>query len=187
MKKLQASELLQVRIDEMEKQVALYELDHKDAMAKKTVNGYKRYIPLLRNLEMLAYDNDLELAVNENDNLGVIIEALVKAYLGKGNAKSLQGQSDLVTGGKRFEIKVVIKGSSSYASSLDLNTKEDVLIISNLGAYILRNEDLKKAYNLNYFKPKENKLKPTILGKDILTTTAFSQRLTEEMGLNTWV
>lgn len=184
--KVQGYKILQERIDTMSEKIAGYENGLENSVSKKTANGYKRTVTLLEQLEMLAYDNNIIIDVSPKDNLGVIAEALVKALLGKGNAKALQGETDLVTGGRRFEIKLLIKGSSSYPSSLDLNTDEDVLIISNLGAFILRNEDIKEAYAKGYFKTKENKLKPTILGKDILTQTAFSERLTNDWGLNVW-
>lgn len=183
---LNGSELLNERIDGMNKSIAQYE-STKTGVSKKTANGYKRTVPFIEALELACYDNDIELNVRPKDNLGVITEAVVKALLNKGNAKSVQGATDLVTGGRRFEVKLLIKGSSSYPSSLDLNTTEDVLIISNLGAYILRNDRIKEAFDKGYFKASEHKLKPTILGTDLLIETAFTERLTEEWGINTWV
>ncbi len=185
-----ANELLMNRIADMSDKVHTYELNDgvksDGVIGKKTYTGYLRTLPFLEALETVCYDNDTVIKVSENDNLGVIAEATVKALLNKGNAKSVQGSTDLVTGGKRFEIKLLIKGSSSYPSSLDLSTKEDVLIISNLGAFILRNKDLGKAVAQGYFKNGENKLKPTILSSNLLTTTEFTERLTTEWGLNTW-
>ena len=180
------SELLNAKINEMVAKVNDYETLGQ-GVSKKTANGYKRTIPFLEALETACYDNDIMLDVRSTDNLGVITEATVKALLGKGNSKSGARETDLITGGKRFEIKLLIKGSSSYPSSLDLETKEDVLIISNLGAYILRNEDIKTAHKQGYFKARETKLKPTILDSGLLTETAFTERLTSEWALNTWV
>ena len=185
-KLLNGSELLNAKINEMVAKVVEYETLG-TGIKKKTANGYKRTIPFLRALETACYDNDVMLDVRSTDNLGVITEAVVKALLGKGNSKSGARETDLITGGKRFEIKLLIKGSSSYPSSLDLETEEDVLVISNLGAYILRNADIKTAYKQGYFKAKENKLKPTILDSGLLTETAFTERLTSEWALNTWV
>lgn len=181
-----ASKVLADRMKAMYNEINLYEIESPKAKAKKTINGYKRTVALLDQLEMITYVNGTLIDVAPRDNLGVIVEAVVKSLLGKGHAKSLQGETDLVTGGKRFEIKLLIKGSSSYPSSLDLETDEDVLIISNLGAFILRNEDIKEAYKQGYFKNKEYKLKPTILNSSLLTTTGFTERLTEDWGLNTW-
>lgn len=185
-----ASEILQIRIDEMSCKIGEYEQAKnagvKAPISKKTYTGYLRTLPFLEALELQAFDNDAMIKVSLNDNLGVITEATVKALLGKGNSKSQAGSTDLITGGKRFEIKLLIKGSSSYPSSLDFTTDEDVLIISNLGAFILRNKDIKTAKEQGYFKKNEAKLKPTILGKSLLETTSFTERLTTEWGLNTW-
>lgn len=185
-----ASDVLTMKMDEMSEKMDGYKYAMKAGIktpiGKKTFTGYVRTLPSLAALETVCYDNDTMIDVSLSDNLGVIVEAVAKSLLGKGHAKSVQGSTDLVTGGKRFEIKYLVKGSSSYPSTLDMDTKEDVLIISNLGAFILRNEDIKKAYNQGYFKKGENKLKPTILSSDLLTETAFTKRLTTEWGLNTW-
>ncbi len=185
-----ANELLVNRISEMSEKIATYELNagvkQVGVIGKKTYTGYLRTLPFLEALETVCYDNDTVIKVSDNDNLGVITEATVKSLLNKGTSKSVQGATDLVTGGKRFEIKLLIKGSSSYPSTLDANTIDDVLIISNLGAFILRNKDIKKAIAQGHFKTGEMKLKPTILSSNLLTTTEFTERLTEEWGLNTW-
>ena len=181
---LQNTKQLETRINEMLDKI--YDYDMNGIGSKKTINGYRRSVDLLTNIQYAVKEKNIEYIAHENDNLGVIVEAIVKSYLkGKPQNSSGVGQIDLVQGSRKFEIKLVTKGSSSYASTLR-ETDMDVLIISNLGAYILRKENLNKAINQGYFKKGELKLKPTILNSDLIVETSFTKRLTEDLNLQAW-
>lgn len=160
-------------------------LKSSEAKSKKWMTGAIRQYDLWENISYFAKKNALEFEAPENSNWGDIIEPLVKSYLkGRVMAKSLQGQTDLFHG-RNFEIKLLVKGTSSYPSSL-AQDDHDVLLITNLGAKILRKENIAKAYEQGYIKPKEDKIRPTILNSDLLVETPFTERLTEEMGLHAW-
>lgn len=181
---LQNTTQLEKRINDMLDKI--YDYDVNGIGSKKSIDGYRRTVDLLTNIQYEMQDKGIEYYAHDNANLGVIIEAVVKSYL-KGNAQSSSsaGQIDLVQGNKKFEIKLVVKGSSSYASTLK-ETDMDVLIISNLGAYILRKENLQKAFEQGYFKKGELKLKPTILHSDLIVETSFTKRLTDDLNLQAW-
>lgn len=181
---LQNTKQLENRINEMLDKI--YDYDMNGIGSKKTINGYRRTVDLLTNIQYAIEKKNIEYYAHENDNLGVIVEAIVKSYL-KGTAQSSSGvgETDLVQGGRKFEIKLVTKGSSSYASTLR-ETDMDVLIISNLGAYILRKENIQKAYEKGYFKKGELKLKPTILNSDLIVETEFTKRITDDLNLKAW-
>ena len=177
MKKLYASDLLNKRMDEMHDVIA------PNAPRHRTARNHKATLPVLEMLETFTYDNDIVIDVKPNVNLGVIVEATVKAYLNKGDGLAPQGKTDLVTGGKRFDVKLLVKGSTSYPSSIDLDSKDDVLFITNHGVRILRNENLKQAKAEGLLNAK-NRFTGKALDSDLLITTAFTERLTTEMGLD---
>lgn len=181
---LQNTTQLEKRINEMLDKI--YDYDMNGIGSKKTINGYRRTVDLLTNIQYAIEKKNIEYYAHDNDNLGVIIEAVVKSYLkGTPQNSSGVGQVDLVQGGRKFEIKLVTKGSSSYASILR-ETDMDVLIISNLGAYILRKEVIGEAINKGYFKKGELKLKPTILNSDLIIETVFTKRITNDLNLKAW-
>lgn len=193
MKSHNASDLLEMRIEEMSTQNQVYE-DFENGMktamkviSKKKYTGNRRTIDLLIALSMFARKHDIHILVSESDNLGVITEAIVKSYLkGMPLGKGGNNETDLIQGGRRFDIKLVVKGSSSFASSINLDTDDDVLIISNLGVKIIRKAMLKAAYANGYMKKSEFKLSPTILTSEYVIETEFTKRLDLEMGVNVW-
>lgn len=176
MKKLYASDLLNKRIEDMYDVIKVNEPRH------RTARNYKATLPTIERLEVFAHDNDIKIDVRENTNLGVIVEAMIKAHLNKGDSLSMQGQTDLVTGGKRFDIKLLIQGSTSYPSSINLHTLDDVLFVTNDGVKIMRNHNIKVAYEKGYMN-KRRRFTGKVLDSGLLEETAFTKRLTQEMGL----
>lgn len=177
MNKLYASDLLSQEIERM-----VDRIDRTEDKRNRTVRNYIATLPTLEALEVMAYDNEIEISRNATSNLGTIIEAVVKSVLNKGDSLAPQGVTDLVTGGKRFDIKLLIKGSTSYPSEIALDTKDDVLFVTDSGVYILRNKDIMKAKQAGYMNSK-NRFTGKVLTSDLLVTTAFTERLTLELGL----
>lgn len=186
-RKVQDVSLITSKIEEMSDKVNDYENGATDRVSKKTYNGLKRTIDLFIAIELFMQKEPFEFIASDSDNLGTITEAVVASFLKKvTRSKAAEGATDLTTGGKRFDIKLLVKGSSSLPSSIDLDTIDDILIVSNLGCFIVRRDKIALAYDLGYMKQGENKLKPSVLGWEHCIETRFTKRLTKVLGNNVW-
>lgn len=183
-----AKDLLENKANNLQEKVMAYELGHAKAPSKKTATGYMRTMDFLYNLADNLSDS-LEVDVHPNSNLGEIIEAVFTGYiLDEVGTKADSKTADLIfKNGKRYEIKFMIKGSSSLPSTLDLEAKEDVLVISNTGAFVIKRENVKVLQERNLLKPKENKIKLAVLNHaDLLHETPLTKRLNKELELVTY-
>lgn len=185
---LQNNELLINKMDEMRNKIEIYEATQKGKKerGKKSYTGYLRTLAVLEALETFVYDNDIEYIAPSSANLGVLVETIITSYIkNKPQELAKARTSDLTTGGKRFDIKLLIKGSSSLPSVINENTKDDILIIGNMGVHILRNENIKEAIELGYFKKEKHgyKLRTTVFDSQLLVQTDFTKKLEKETGV----
>lgn len=158
------------------------------ASRRKQYSSDKRVMDFLVALENLVFENKIEYYAHDNDNLGAITESIVKSYL-KGQAMGMGavGETDLIQGGRRFDIKMTLKGSTNAASEINLDTQDDVLLITNCGIRIIRKENLEKLVDLGCYKKGTTRMMFKAFNCEYAIETQFTKRLEKELGLNVWL
>ena len=153
---------------------------------RKAKNNCYNIVQVLEALKVASEIEEAYININLSSNIGVLIEVVVKALLNRGSRKANANEYDLVlANGKRYEIKSLIVGSSRKPSAINYKALEDVLIVSNKGAFIVRRKHVKLAKELGYING-EDRLSPRILEWEHCISTDFTKRITEEWGIDVY-